>query len=157
MPVNPEPLNRAWIEARIPHQGGMCLLDEVVSWDSRHLRCRSASHRLEGNPLRAHGHLGIACGIEYAAQTMAIHGAIAAERSGGGAARAQAGFLAGLRDVHMHALRLDDIESDLFCEVHRMAGDGWTAMYTFSLNAAQRTLLSGRATVVLDARQSLSP
>ena len=58
MPVNPESLDRAWIEARIPHQGGMCLLDEVVSWGSRHLRCRSASHRLEGNPLRAHGRLG---------------------------------------------------------------------------------------------------
>ncbi len=156
MPVNPESLDRAWIEARIPHQGGMCLLDEVVSWDSRHLRCRSASHRLQGNPLRAHGHLGIACGIEYVAQAMAIHGAIGAERSGGGAGRAQAGFLAGLRDVRMHTLRLDDIESDLFCDVHRMAGDASTAMYTFSLHAVQRILLSGRATVVLDTR-SLAP
>jgi predicted hotdog family 3-hydroxylacyl-ACP dehydratase len=157
MPLNSESLDRAWIEAHIPHQGRMCLLDEVISWDSRHLRCRSASHRLGLNPLRAHGHLGIACGIEYVAQAMAVHGAIGAERAGGGAARADVGFLAGLRDVRMHAPRLDDIESDLVCEVHRIAGDAMTAIYTFCLNAGQRTLLSGRATVVLDAKQRVYP
>ena len=27
-------LNRAWIEAHIPHSGRMCLLDEVISWRS---------------------------------------------------------------------------------------------------------------------------
>jgi predicted hotdog family 3-hydroxylacyl-ACP dehydratase len=157
MPLNSESLDRAWIEAHNPHQGRMCLLDEVVSWDSRHLRCRSASHRLERNPLRARGLLGIACGIEYVAQAMAVHGAIGAESSGGGAVRAAVGFLAGLRDVRMHAPRLDDIEADLFCEVHRIAGDAGTAIYSFSLNAEQRTLLSGRATVVLDAMQRVSP
>jgi predicted hotdog family 3-hydroxylacyl-ACP dehydratase len=151
MPLNPDSLDRAWIEAHIPHQGRMCLLDEVLSWDSGHIRCRSTSHRLDDHPLRAHGCLGIACGIEYVAQAMAVHGAIGAEHSGRSHARAEAGFLAGLRDVRMHASRLDDIEADLICEVHRLAGDASTAIYTFSLNANQRPLLSGRATVVLDA------
>jgi predicted hotdog family 3-hydroxylacyl-ACP dehydratase len=70
-------LNRAWIAAHIPHQGRMCLLDEVIDWDRRQIRCRSATHRAPDNPLRSHGRLGSACGIEYAAQAMALHGALA--------------------------------------------------------------------------------
>jgi predicted hotdog family 3-hydroxylacyl-ACP dehydratase len=157
MSLNSAPLDRAWIEAHIPHQGRMCLLDEVLSWDSRHIRCRSASHRRVDHPLRAHGHLGIACGIEYVAQAMAVHGAIGAEHSGSTAAKAEVGFLAGLRDVRMHAARLDDIESDLMCEVLRVAGDASSAIYTFSLDAGQRPLLSGRATVVLNAQRRMIP
>jgi predicted hotdog family 3-hydroxylacyl-ACP dehydratase len=168
MPLNGAAvLDRAWIEAHIPHQGSMCLLDEVLSWDSRHLRCRSGSHRSAAHPLRSHGRLGIACGIEYAAQAMAVHGAIAGAalagaaladgtRSGGAAAKAEVGFLAGLRDVRMHVQRLDDIESDLICEVRRIAGDASTALYWFDLSAAQRSLLEGRATVVLDAKGRLT-
>lgn len=157
MPLNAQPLDRAWIEAHIPHQGSMCLLDEVLSWDARHVRCRSTSHRRIDHPLRAHGRLGIACGIEYVAQAMAVHGAIGAKHAVAGAPKVEVGFLAGLREVRMHAQRLDDIESDLVCEVRRIAGDATTALYTFSLDAARRPLLSGRATVVLDARQRVSP
>jgi predicted hotdog family 3-hydroxylacyl-ACP dehydratase len=157
MSLNSAPLDRAWIEAHIPHQGRMCLLDEVLSWDSRHIRCRSASHRRADHPLRAHGHLGIACGIEYVAQAMAVHGAIGVAHSVGAAAKAEVGFLAGLRDVRIHAPRLDDIASDLVCEVMRVAGDASSAIYTFSLGTEQRPLLSGRATVVLNAKQRRSP
>ena len=56
----------------------MCLLDEVLSWDATRIRCRSNTHRTADNPLRAHGRLGAACGIEYAAQAMAVHGALVA-------------------------------------------------------------------------------
>jgi predicted hotdog family 3-hydroxylacyl-ACP dehydratase len=157
MSLNPTSLGRAWIEAHIPHQGRMCLLDEVLTWDSLHIRCRSASHRLLDHPMRLHGRLGIACGIEYVAQAMAVHGAIGAGQSAGAAAKAHAGFLAGLREVRMHASRLDDIESDLVCEVRRIAGDTATAIYSFSLDAGERPLLDGRATVVLDAGQRVSP
>jgi predicted hotdog family 3-hydroxylacyl-ACP dehydratase len=157
MPLIPASLGRDWIEAHIPHQGSMCLLDEVLSWDAEHIRCRTASHRLVDHPMRKHGHLGIACGIEYVAQAMAVHGAIGAEKSAGAATKAAVGFLAGLRDVRMHAARLDDIESDLVCEVRRVAGDAATAIYLFSLDAAQRPLLNGRATVVLDAGRRMSP
>lgn len=143
-------MDRAWIEAHIPHQGSMCLLEEVLSWDSRHLRCRSATHRNAAHPLKLHGRLGIACGIEYVVQAMAVHGALAAEARAAGAAKAEVGFLAGLRDVRMHAQRLDDIEADLICEVRRIAGDESTALYSFDLSADRRRLLEGRATVVLD-------
>jgi predicted hotdog family 3-hydroxylacyl-ACP dehydratase len=145
-------MDRAWIEALIPHQGSMSLLDEVVSWDARHLRCRSRSHRSAAHPLRSSARLGIACGIEYVVQAMAVHGAIAADaRAGRQPAKAEVGFLAGLRDVRMHVERLDDIDADLICEVQRLAGDASTALYSFALSADQRCLLEGRATVVLDA------
>jgi predicted hotdog family 3-hydroxylacyl-ACP dehydratase len=140
-------LNRAWIEARIPHQGRMCLLDEVLDWNAGQIRCRSATHRAPDNPLRAHGRLGIFCGIEYAAQTMALHGALA----GGAAGFAQVGLLAGIRAVRFSVLRLDDIESDLICEVTHVAGDGLTALYEFALSGDGKSLLDGRAAVVLDA------
>jgi predicted hotdog family 3-hydroxylacyl-ACP dehydratase len=145
-------LNRAWIAARIPHQGRMCLLDEVIEWDDEHLRCRATSHRALDNPLRAHGRLGIACGIEYAGQAMALHGA-AAHRAAGAP---QLGFLAAVRDMRPFVLRLDDIESDLICEVTHLMGDARTSQYEFVLSALQKTLLSGRATVVLDAGRRMT-
>jgi predicted hotdog family 3-hydroxylacyl-ACP dehydratase len=146
-------LDRAWIVSQIPHNGRMCLLDEVIEWDLRSIRCRSATHRDPDHPLRSHGRLGIACGIEYAAQTMAVHGALAGDESG---ARPRAGFLASVRGVRLHVLRLDDIESDLICQATRVAGDEFTALYDFALWSESRKLLNGRATVVLDAGKRLT-
>lgn len=145
-------MNRAWIEARIPHQGRMCLLDEVIDWNDRHIRCRTGTHRARDNPLRAHERLGIACGIEYAAQAMALHGALASAAPGASAAPAsRVGLLASVRDVRLHVLRLDDIESDLVCEVTLLAGDNLTALYEFILRDTDKSLLGGRASVVLNA------
>jgi predicted hotdog family 3-hydroxylacyl-ACP dehydratase len=153
-------LNRAWIEARIPHQGRMCLLDEVLDWNAQHIRCRTATHRAPDNPLRSHGRLGIAGGIEYAAQAMALHGALAGGAAEGAAdaavdafagGSARVGLLASVRDVRLMVLRLDDIVSDLICEVTHLAGDSRTALYEFALRDRDRSLLSGRASVILDA------
>jgi len=149
-------MNRAWIEARIPHQGRMCLLDEVIAWNAHHIRCRTGTHRALDNPLRSHGRLGIASGIEYAAQAMALHGALAGAAPGANpAAASRVGLLASVRDVRLHVLRLDDIESDLFCEVTHLAGDNFTAMYEFALRDNDKSLLGGRASVVLDAGRRL--
>ena len=149
-------MNRAWIEARIPHQGRMCLLDEVLAWDAHHIRCSAGTHRALDNPLRSHDRLGIAGGIEYAAQTMALHGALASAALGANAAApSRVGLLASVRDVRLHVLRLDDIEADLLCEVTHLAGDNFTALYEFSLRDKDRSLLAGRASVVLDAARRL--
>ncbi len=37
-------LDRAGVLARIPHQGAMCLWDEVVAWDARRIRVRAWNH-----------------------------------------------------------------------------------------------------------------
>ena len=149
-------MNRAWIEERIPHQGRMCLLDEVLAWDAHHIRCSTGTHRALDNPLRSHDRLGIAGGIEYAAQTMALHGALASAALGANAAApSRVGLLASVRDVRLHVLRLDDIEADLLCEVTHLAGDNFTALYEFTLRDKDRSLLAGRASVVLDAARRL--
>ena len=154
-------LDRSWIELIIPHQGRMCLLDEVLQWDAHRIRCRSGTHRDADHPLRSHGRLGIACGIEYAAQAMAVHGALARSKALGAATpdaasvRSEAGFLASLRSVRLHVLRLDDIESDLICEAELLAGDRGSALYEFAVTSADLPLLSGRATVVFDADKRL--
>lgn len=140
-------LDRRWIGAHIPHAGSMCLLDAVLNWDAARIQCCASSHRNADNPLRSHGRLGCACGVEYAAQAMAVHGALVA----GGTAAPAAGYLAGLRRVVLHVARLDDIETDLLISGERLNGDATTVVYHFSVHNAARAFLSGRATVVLDA------
>jgi len=151
-------LNRGWIEERIPHHGRMCLLDEVIEWDMQHIRCRSATHRALDNPLRSQDRLGVACGIEYAAQAMALHGALALHGAntagvdaGAPAGAPEVGLLAAIRDVQPRVARLDDIESDLICAATLVAGDAFTAIYEFMLRDGQRDLLGGRATILLNA------
>lgn len=158
------PLDRQWIEQHIPHKGRMCLLDEVLSWDATRIRCRSETHRTENNPLRAHGRLGAACGIEYAAQAMAVHGALVAasaplsstmSSSVRGSIGARVGYLASVRNVALYVTRLDDLEADLIALAERITGDGHTVLYEFSVwGGAERKLLSGRASIVFDAAGS---
>jgi predicted hotdog family 3-hydroxylacyl-ACP dehydratase len=143
-------LNRGWIEAHIPHQGSMCLLDEVVTWDDGGARCRSSTHRLPDNPLRAHGRLGVACGIEYAAQAMAVHGALLASMAGEAVAP---GMLASVRNVQLLVDRLDNIADDLVASVERLANDEGSALYQFSLAAGSRMLLTGRAVIAFSVPQ----
>ena len=144
-----------WIAAHIPHRGGMCLLDRVLEWDAAFVRCAATSHRDLTNPLRAHGRLGAACGIEYAAQAMAVHGAlIGSVGTDGPALPPSHGMLASMRGVAIDTDRLDDIEADLIVVAHRQSGDARAIGYTFDVSACGRSLLSGRATVVLGASQT---
>jgi predicted hotdog family 3-hydroxylacyl-ACP dehydratase len=146
-------LDRRWIQEHIPHKEGMCLLDEVLSWDLNQTQCRSSSHRSADNPLRAHGRLGSASGIEYAAQTMAVHGALVASAAGG---VAPTGFLASVRGVRLNIDRLDVFEGDLVTAVQRVAGDESTALYEFSVSADDVVLLTGRAAIAFNVFAGLA-
>ena len=141
-------LDHAWIARHIPHQGSMCLLDCVEAWDRQRIQCRASSHRAADNPLRAYGRLGAACGIEYAAQAMAVHGALLAPPD---SIRARVGYLASVRGTQLHVSRLDDIAADLEVEATCITRNENTILYQFSVSAEGRLLLEGRATVVLDA------
>jgi predicted hotdog family 3-hydroxylacyl-ACP dehydratase len=81
----------------------MVLLDAVVAWDERRILCCSRSHLGSDNPLRRAGRLHAVCGIEYALQAAALHGAL---RAGGVAQKA--GYVARLRDVVLTISHLDD-------------------------------------------------
>ncbi|HIE4197177.1 MULTISPECIES: hotdog family protein [Burkholderia] len=141
------PLDHAWIAAHIPHAGTMCVLDSVDAWDAERIRCTATSHRDPHNPLRAHGRLASVCGIEYAAQAMAVHGALL----GAHEARPRAGYLASVRNVDAFVDRLDTFEQPLTVDAERISGDGRSVLYGFALRCGERVLLSGRAAVMLDA------
>ncbi len=135
----------------------MCLLEAVLEWDGARVLCRATSHRDGDNPLRAHDRLGAACGIEYAAQAMAVHGALLASDS----TAPRAGYLTSVRDVALRVSRLDDLFEDLDVEAWLNTGDGNNVLYRFSVRAGQRELLCGRAAVMLDngrtARDAVEP
>lgn len=144
-------IDRAGIAARIPHQGRMCLLDGVLEWDAERIRCCATSHRDPANPLRAEARLGAACGIEYAAQAMALHAALCTPRDPDArpAERLPQGRLASVRDVTLHVPRLDDVADDLDIVATLLSGDPGSALYGFELRAGGRLLVSGRASVLI--------
>ncbi len=139
-------IGREQIATMIPHAGEMCFLDEVLSWDAFSVRCVSRCYGSPNNPMRrADGALGAACGIEIAAQAMAVHGRLVEPISGLGGA----GYLASLRDVVLNLAHLDAEPGDLLVEAERLMGDATGASYRFSLTRGGANLLSGRATVLL--------
>jgi predicted hotdog family 3-hydroxylacyl-ACP dehydratase len=124
----------------------MCLLDRVIAWSPERVICLANSHRSADHPLRSRGGLSILCGIEYAGQAMAVHGALLA-----GCPTAW-GVLAGLRDVRFWVQRLDLVAGDLFVEAERIAGNEDDALYRFRIRAeTEGSLLDGRAVVRLNA------
>ncbi|MBS1129568.1 MAG: hypothetical protein H6R16_570 [Proteobacteria bacterium] len=140
-------LDRTWIAAHIPHQGSMCLLDSVNDWSENSIACRATNHTDPTNPLRAEGRLGAANGIEYAAQAMAIHGALLANADD----QPRQGYLTSVRSVSLHVARLDDLPGELSVQAERLSGDANHILYQFSLGHQGHCLLEGRAAVVLDA------
>ena len=146
--LNPPSLDHAWIAAHIPHQGSMCLLDCVEEWDEQRIQCRATSHRDADNPLRADGRLGAACGIEYAAQAMAVHGALLAPV---GSIGARVGYLVSVRGTRLLVPRLDNITDDLRISASCLTRSENNILYAFNIHAAGSALLEGRATVVVNA------
>jgi predicted hotdog family 3-hydroxylacyl-ACP dehydratase len=149
------PLAKDWIAAHIPHAGSMCLLDTVTAWDDVSIRCTATSHLDAHNPLRADGRLAAICGVEYAAQAMAVHGAVLASAALGADPHAnpspRAGFLASLRDLEVNVARLDTLGGPLDIEAERLGGDGNNVLYRFTLHCGGELLMTGRAAVILDA------
>ncbi len=148
------------ISEMIPHAGSMILLDGVERYDDERLVAITTSHVMPDNPLRdMQGRLHIACGIEYAAQAMAIHGGLLrATASGAPPSKPRVGLLAGLRGIVLCADYLDEMPGPLRIEVASLSADDRASLYTFEIRAGDRLMLSGRATVVHDAiNPGLSP
>jgi predicted hotdog family 3-hydroxylacyl-ACP dehydratase len=140
-------LNAAGIARIIPHQGDMSLLDHVLSYDERSIECIALSHKLVSNPLRENGALHAVCGVEYAAQAMALHGALLSKAQNETAPRG--GRLAGIRMLELSVMRLDNIEADLLVVAKRVLGDAKNMVYEFTLSAGPAQLIEGKATVIL--------
>ncbi len=141
--------DKAAIARVIPHTGNMCLLDGVIECDAQRIRCVSSTHRAADNPMRCGDALPTLCGIEYAAQAMAVHGAWDAKFD----KKPRAGYLAALRDIKCHTMRLDNLSDDLLIDAERVMGDEARVIYQFDIHAGNAKIMSGRATVVLDAEK----
>jgi predicted hotdog family 3-hydroxylacyl-ACP dehydratase len=135
-------LDRDAIARLVPHQGAMCLLEEVTGWDENAITCRATSHRDPTNPLRSAQRLPAIMGVEYAAQAVAVHGSLSSN------SESKKGYLAALRDVVCAVERLDSEGEDLVVRATRMAAESGRLLYDFRIDAGDRELLRGRLTVV---------
>lgn len=134
-------LDRDWLASHLPHQGRMNLLDAIVAWDPLTVHAVATGHRDPHNPLRCAGELPIACGIEYAAQAAAAHGALVSGAPSG------PGLLASARGVAFHVRRLDDIAGDLAIRAEQVGVGAGGVIYGFEVTSDGRALLAGRLTV----------
>lgn len=139
-------MGRPELEGLIPDAGAMCLLDEVVDWGAVRLHARSQSHRRADNPLRAGGVLHALNLCEYAAQAMALHGALLCRRDGRVPRPAQ---LAALRGVELGVVRIDDLPGALQVHVACLLAVADSREYAFRIEHRGRRLASGRAVMVL--------
>lgn len=138
-------LDHAAIARLIPHQGRMCLLHTVSAWDQERICAQAISHTSEQNPLRNAQGLPATAGIEYAAQAMAVHGALRAGSSG----VPEQGRLVTVRQVMCTTPWLHDLAHGLDIVAEHLMSDSRTMMYQFTVASAGVTLVSGRATVSL--------
>ena len=139
-------MNKDEICARIPHAGRMCLLERVQDWDETCIHCLATSHRDADNPLRSRDRLPAVCGIEYAAQAMALHVGL---RAASAAVKPTLGMLAAVRDLQLAVARLDDVSDDLHIHARRLSGDETGFIYEFDIKADDDALMSGRIVVKL--------
>jgi len=152
--MTPSTLDRAGIAARVPHGAAMCLLDGMLSCTADEIVCRAGDHADPAHPLRLAGTLPAACALEYAAQAVALHGALCAPAGDG----ATPGFLASARGVQLHVHRLDDAPGPLRVRARRLASDSAQAIYGFELHdAAERLLVDGRTTVLFGTQLRVPP
>lgn len=138
-------LDRDAIMALVPHQGAMCLWDEVLAWDPQTIRVRARNHRDATHPLRSGGRLRAVHLCEYGAQAMAVHGGLRAREAGG---VARPGLLVALRAVQLHVARIDDLAGAIECEAQVLVDSesGW--QYGFRITHAGDLLAEGRAAVL---------
>lgn len=135
-------IGREKIARLVPHAEAMCLLDAVTAWDDARIVCRSDSHRDRAHPLRRSGRLGAVHLLEYAAQAMAVHGALLDESS------SSRRVVAAMRDVTLHVDALDGVDGPLEIEAVRLVRMGQDVLYAVEVRAGGACLADGRVSVI---------
>ncbi len=143
-------LGREEIMQLVPHQGGMCLWDEVLAWSATDITLRAFNHRDPGHPLRSDDRLRAIHLCEYGAQVMAVHGGLRARQRGGAVVP---GVLVALRDVQLHVARIDDLDGALEATAQVLAEAETSQQYAFRITHGARLLAEGRAAVMLQPGQ----
>ena len=131
--------------ALIPHAGNMCLLERIESWDEKNIICTAHSHRATDNPLRSHGRLAAIHALEYAAQAMAVHGGLTAQREG---KLLLDGFLVAVRNARFHFDRLDAFDDPLTIVATQLMASDNNQIYQTEVSAASRLIAEARLTTM---------
>ena len=139
-------IGRSEILGLVPHQGAMCLWDEVVMHDAGRIVLRAHNHRDPAHPLRSGDRLRALHLCEYGAQAMAVHGGLRGRASGGAV---RPGMLVALRGVTLHVARIDDLPGALEGEAELLMEGEASQQYAFRIHHAGLLLVEGRAAVVL--------
>ncbi|MBN6149117.1 phosphotransferase [Xanthomonas sp. AmX2] len=139
---------REAIAALVPHQGLMCLWEEVLEWDAQRIVLRSHAHRAAGHPLRSGGRLRALHLCEYGAQAMAVHGGLLGRASG---QPVRPGVLVALRAVQLQVAYLDDLPGALQGQAEVLLQGEDSQQYAFRIEHAGVLLAEGRASVMLGA------
>jgi predicted hotdog family 3-hydroxylacyl-ACP dehydratase len=139
-------IDRDAILALIPHQGTMCLLDEVIDWDDEHIACVTRSHQRPDNPLRSEGILRAIHLCEYGAQAMAVHGGLLAREHG---AVARPGMLVSLRAVQIQLARIDHLPDALAVRADKLLDNATSWQYRFQVHHGDALIAEGRAAVMM--------
>lgn len=145
-------LDHAWIATHIPHSGDMCLLHSVIAWDQNSIRCDARSHYCLDNPLRFNRQLSAICGVEYAAQAMAVHGALIDPVDSN---HPRIGYLVSIRHTKVNVARLDTIVEPLMLSAECLTASSQNMMYEFTVATHEQILITGRAAIILDSKGSL--
>ena len=129
----------------------MCLLDAVESWDSSGIVCIATSHQLEKNPLRINDYLPSICGLEYAAQAMAVHVGLTSTVTHLSSA---IGYLGGVRELQIETPRLDTHSGPLRIYGDLLFDQEYNFMYYFKITTDHEPLLKGRASLFIQRQTS---
>ncbi|MET0089452.1 MAG: hypothetical protein ABW068_05410 [Candidatus Thiodiazotropha sp.] len=135
----------------LPHAGDMCLLQEVLDWESQHIVCRTQTHRDPSHPLRSASGLASIHAAEYGAQAMALHGGLQAQAHG---QTNPGGYLVSLRGVKLHRNRLDDLEEALTVEARQLLADAGNMLYDFTVRTDTAVIAEGRAAVIVNSEET---
>jgi predicted hotdog family 3-hydroxylacyl-ACP dehydratase len=129
----------------IPHTGNMCLLDRVESWDEKNIVCTALSHLTADNPLRRNGKLAAIHALEYAAQAMAVHGGLTAQRAN---KQLRSGFLVAVRHAQFHIDRLDRLDQPLTILATQLIDSDTNQIYQTEVSAASQLIMEARMTTM---------
>ena len=146
-------IGRDDILALVPHQGAMCLWDEVVAWDELEIVLRAGNHRDPAHPLLgSDGRLRAVHLCEYGAQAMAVHGGLRARAKG---ELAKPGFLVALRGVEVQVDRIDTLPGLLQCTATLLVDGAGGWQYQFRIEHDGVLLAQGRAAVIPQPQTAL--
>jgi predicted hotdog family 3-hydroxylacyl-ACP dehydratase len=144
-------MNAIALHELLPHAGLMCLLEEVLAWDSEQVLLGTRTHQRTEHPLRHAGRLDALHLCEYGAQAMAVHGGLLARSAG---ERAAPGMLVSLREVWLAGVDLATLPGPLRVTARRLHGDASGWQYAFEAWHGTDRLATGRAAVLLRASTS---